>query len=130
VPTILVSPYVPRGTVFRAPAGATYDFDHTSFIATILGWAGVDAGSAGLGQRVVVAPTFDGVLTDTPILDTPTFTVPADYASQGGGLGPHHLPFGHAGISIDEFRKAGDESADVDEFESRLAALAARPTST
>jgi phospholipase C len=127
VPTILVSPYVDRGTVFRAPAGSAYDFDHTSFIATILGWAGVDRTLAGLGQRVAVAaPTFEGVLTDSPILDTPSFTVPADYAGQGGGLGPHLLGVGHAGISIDEFRRASEDSVDVDEFQSRLAALADR----
>ena len=56
VPTILVSPYVAPGTVFRAPAGSAYDFDHTSFIATILSWAGVDPTTAGLGARVAVAP--------------------------------------------------------------------------
>ncbi len=68
VPTILVSPYTytrvttnhvtSTGTVFRAPVGSDCDFDHASFIATMLKWAGVEPSSADLGDRVAVAPTF------------------------------------------------------------------------
>lgn len=64
VPTILVSPFVEAGTVFRAPDGSAHPFDHTSLLKTLLMWAGVDPGSAGMGARMPVAPTFEGVLAD------------------------------------------------------------------
>jgi phospholipase C len=63
VPTIFVSPFVPSGTVFRAPEGSTYPFDHTSFIATILKWAGVTPTAAAQGKRVFSAPTFEGLFS-------------------------------------------------------------------
>jgi phospholipase C len=71
VPTILMSPYVAPYTVFRAPAGSTYPFDHTSLIKTLLGWAGADIGTAGFFNRMPQAPTFDGVLhrNDTAAAD-------------------------------------------------------------
>lgn len=61
VPTLLVSPFVRPSTVFRAPGGP-FPFDHTSFIKTLLLWAGVDPGAVDLGGRVPRAPTFEGVL--------------------------------------------------------------------
>ncbi|HVV87622.1 MAG TPA: alkaline phosphatase family protein [Kofleriaceae bacterium] len=67
VPTLLISPYVAQGTVFREPTGSAHPYDHTSFIRTVLEWAGVDPASAGLGNRVPVAPRFDGVLSPTPV---------------------------------------------------------------
>jgi phospholipase C len=75
VPTILVSPYVQGGTVFRAPAGSNYPFDHTSFIKTFLKWADVDPASANLGKRMPAAPTFEGVLSNT-IVNEETFAMP------------------------------------------------------
>lgn len=69
VPTIFASPYIARNTVFRAPPGSQYPFDHTSFIKTLLLWAGVDPNSStlGLGARMPKAPTFDWVLSKTPV---------------------------------------------------------------
>ncbi len=64
VPTILVSPFVEAGTVFRAPDASAHPFDHTSLLKTLLMWAGVDPASAGMGARMPVAPTFEGVLAD------------------------------------------------------------------
>lgn len=69
VPTILISPYIPAGTVFRAPAGSQYPFDHTSFIKTFLLWAGVDPNSATLGKRMPQAPTFEGVFSSSIVND-------------------------------------------------------------
>lgn len=63
VPTILMSPYIAPYTVFRAPAGSTYPFDHTSLIKTLLGWAGADINTAGFFNRMPQAPTFEGVLS-------------------------------------------------------------------
>ncbi len=66
VPTILISPFVKASTVFREPEGSAnpngLPFDHTSFIKTLLLWAGLDPETAGLGLRVPLAPTFDHVL--------------------------------------------------------------------
>jgi phospholipase C len=87
VPTLLVSPWIPAGTVFRAPTGSTHPFDHTSLIATILKWKGVDPKQAALGERVASAPTFEDALGGEPRSDIPTFVVPDGYADQGGGAG-------------------------------------------
>lgn len=67
VPTLLISPYVAPGTVFREPTGSAQPYDHTSFIKTMLLWAGVDPTTAGLGNRVIAAPSFDGVLSSTVV---------------------------------------------------------------
>jgi phospholipase C len=73
VPTLLISPYVYPSTVFRAP-GSKPPYDHTSIIATLLRWKGIDPATAGMWDRVAVAPTFDGVLSKTivnPGVDLP-----------------------------------------------------------
>lgn len=65
VPTLMISPWVDEGVVFRSPTATP--FDHTSLIATILTWKGIDPKTAGMGERVAQAPTFESVLTrDTP----------------------------------------------------------------
>ncbi|MDH5411618.1 MAG: hypothetical protein OEY16_09540, partial [Alphaproteobacteria bacterium] len=69
VPTILISPFVNPSTVFRAPESSPYPFDHTSFIKTILLWAGVDLGSVNFGKRMPAAPTFEGVISDGIVND-------------------------------------------------------------
>jgi phospholipase C len=58
VPAVIVSPLIPAGTVFRAPAGSP-PYDHTSIIATLrarfnLGW---------LGKRDAIAPHLGPILT-------------------------------------------------------------------
>jgi phospholipase C len=74
IPTILISPFVRPGTVFRAKEDSKHDFDHTSFIATILNWAGVPLSEvAAQSQRVIGAPTFEGVFTDN-VVNTGTIT--------------------------------------------------------
>jgi phospholipase C len=62
VPTLLISPYVPAGTVFRAPFTSPQPYDHTSILATLLRWQGINPATAGLYDRVAAAPTFEGVL--------------------------------------------------------------------
>jgi phospholipase C len=95
VPTLLVSPYVVPGTVFRAPTSSTVPFDHASVIKTILAWAGTSQEFIdSMGHRVHDAPLFNHALTDEPHLDNrPTFTVPPDYPDQGGPLGQHGWGF-------------------------------------
>ena len=77
VPTILVSPYVQPGTVFRPDSDSKYPFDHTSFIKTLLRWAGVDLSKVNLGKRMPHAPTFEACFTDQPL----NAGLPADFAA-------------------------------------------------
>jgi phospholipase C len=122
VPTILVSPYVQPGTVFRAPAESTCDFDHTSFIATILLWAGLDPATAGLGRRVANAPTFEGVLGNMWYDNSPKLPVPRWYKDYGGPKGKHNIPFDIDGLDIQTFRTVLDASTSASEFLERLRA--------
>lgn len=78
VPTIVVSPWVQAGTVFRSPSATPYD--HTSAIATALKFLGLSKETGLFGARTAAAPTFDGVLTlatprtdaaDLPFMDRP-----------------------------------------------------------
>ncbi len=65
VPTLLISPRIQAGTVFRATdtiAPGNVPFDHTSFLKTILGWQGIDVTNGVLGARAVQAPDFSPVL--------------------------------------------------------------------
>jgi len=120
VPTILVTPYVTPGTVFRAPAGSTHDFDHTSVIATLLKWAGLDPAAAQLGARVAVAPTIESVLTAEAHLETNHIDVPDDYEGQGGGLGLHFglelADLDPVGLSVEMWRHISDKCTDVSDF--------------
>jgi phospholipase C len=82
VPCILVSPFIPPGgMVFRSP-DAGKDFDHTSFIATLLKWVGIDPASADMGARVASAPTFEGVFSAIARTDVPRFDVPESYLAE------------------------------------------------
>jgi phospholipase C len=68
VPAVIVSPWIPKGTVLRAPADGP-PFDHTSIIATLRARFGI----AALGNRDAVAPSVGSVLalaeprTDDPL---------------------------------------------------------------
>jgi phospholipase C len=107
VPTILVSPFIEPGTVFRAPSSSRYDFDHTSFIKTILQWAGTDPEFiASMGNRVANAPTFDAVLSDMRFPNTPTFSLPPRYAEESALKGPYRLPFDADKLTIQDFKAA------------------------
>lgn len=93
VPTLLISPFVKPSTVFRAPNGSTYPFDHTSFIKTLLRWAGVDPAQANLGRRMPQAPSFEAVLerehVNTTTLSAPALraAAPADELAAPAGAG-------------------------------------------
>src|SRR5271165_3566201 len=66
VPTILVSPLVEKSTVFRSTTSVP--FDHTSIIATILKWRGLE--NKDFGERTKQAPTFDNIVSlSTPRTD-------------------------------------------------------------
>ena len=126
VPTILASPYVRPGTVFRSPT-PDYDYDHTSFIATVLRWAGIDPKQADLGLRVATAPSFDGVIGTTRYPGPAPIVVPAEYRTQGGKKGPHNIPFEIDGLDVRTFHTLVEAARDADDFVERLRAFAKRP---
>jgi len=72
VPTVVVSPYVAPGTVFRSPLDQPYD--HTAIIKTLCRRFGV---AAALTARDAGAPDLGGVLT----LDAPSNDGPASLAA-------------------------------------------------
>lgn len=61
VPTILVSPYIDAGTVFRSATNTPYD--HTSILATLKKWLQIPSSAMLSSARIASAPTFDTVLT-------------------------------------------------------------------
>lgn len=134
VPTLLISPLIASGTVFRAPTGSANDFDHTSFLATLCKWAGVDPSSALLGARTAIAPTFEGVVGTTVRTDKPSFTVPSDYAQQGGGTGAFIgiNPEAHSNqqINVHDVREAIDSSRSPEIFKRKLEDLMRGNTGT
>jgi len=89
VPTVLISPLIPAGTVYRVPAGGT-PFDHTSVLKTIeLRW-----GLSPLTARDAAAVDVGGVLTlATPRTDDPLsgVVVPASGAVTPSAGRPSHL---------------------------------------
>jgi phospholipase C len=95
VPAVVVSPMIPAGTVFRAPAGSP-PYDHTSIIATLR--ARFELGS--LGKRDAVAPHLGPILSlaeprgDDP-LEGVTVPTAADPALQAGSA-----PIGEAPSSF------------------------------
>lgn len=68
VPTLLISPLISAGTVFRSPEGPDgTQFDHTSLVRTLLGWRGIDVSGGVMGARAAVAPDFSGVLSSSVV---------------------------------------------------------------
>jgi phospholipase C len=94
VPTVLVSPLIEPGTIFRAPAGGA-PFDHTSVLRTVeLRW-----GLPSLTARDAAAPAVGAALTlAVPRADDPLAGVTVPVSGQAGpsaGL-PSHLLKVHA----------------------------------
>lgn len=86
VPTIVVSPLVEEGAVFRSPEDRP--FSATSLLSTVLEWQGIPRSRWGLGDRVQDSPVFANVFTrDTPRTDKPAFTPPYDKTYPPGTSG-------------------------------------------
>ena len=94
VPTVLVSPLIEAGTVFRAPAGAA-PFDHTSVLRTVeVRW-----GLPSLTARDAAAPDIGAVLTlASPRADDPLAGVTVPVSGEAGPSAdlPSHLLKVHA----------------------------------
>ena len=86
IPTLLISPWVTPGTIFRAgyyPEVAdkrSLPFDHTSVLATLCKWKGIPYQDKArypdyyLGDRTASAPTFENVITNVNNRLTPKLT--------------------------------------------------------
>lgn len=103
VPTIMASPWIDSGTVFRSLTDVPYD--HTSMIATVLEWFGVPREKWELGERVANAPTFDNVLTRTEArADVPEVNVSAETAKEDSASAPimdlHYLLVPKAAVKL------------------------------
>jgi phospholipase C len=89
VPTVLISPLIPAGVVFRVPATGT-PLDHTSILKTVeLRWS-----LPNLTARDAAAPDFSAVLTlSTPRTDDPLagVTVPTASSQALDVTAPSHL---------------------------------------
>jgi phospholipase C len=79
IPTILISPYIEAGTVFRSPTFGTpaeVPYDHTSILATVQEWLQIPKEKRLASERVRNAPTFANVLTRaTARTDVPPIAV-------------------------------------------------------
>lgn len=81
VPTVLISPWIQAGTVFRSPT--TTPYDHTSLLATLRDWLAIPEDKMLSSARIAGAPTFEHVLTlqqartDLPIIPPPAVEVKA-----------------------------------------------------
>jgi len=94
VPTVLVSPWIEKGTLFRVPGNGT-PFDHTSILKTVEVLWNVPP----LTARDAAAPDISAVFTSTqPRTDNPLtgVTVPTSGTTFPGGDGPSHLQMIHA----------------------------------
>ena len=73
VPTILVSPWIQAGTVFRSTTNVPYD--HTSILATLRDWLSIPDQLMLSSKRIAAAPTFGNVLNLSQVRqDKPAIT--------------------------------------------------------
>ncbi len=88
VPTVVISPLIEAGTVFRSPTGVP--FDHTSILATLRNWLAIPDSAMLPSQRIKAAPTLEFLITR----DQPRDTLPtvAPLAHPLAMLGVANLP--------------------------------------
>ncbi|PHM30484.1 alkaline phosphatase family protein [Xenorhabdus innexi] len=60
IPTVLISPWIENGTVFRSTQEGS-QYDATSFLSTLLQWQGIPASNWWLGDRIRAAASFESV---------------------------------------------------------------------
>src|SRR5271163_3072382 len=125
VPAVIVSPLIPAGTTFRAPAGSP-PYDHTSIIATLR--ARFNLGP--LGKRDAIAPHLGAVLTlSVPRRDDPLAGVTPPTAADPV-LQPGSAPIGEAPSSFLEAKAIAAANLPVpsDPIENPEQTVAALPT--
>lgn len=76
VPTVVISPLIPRGLVFRSDTSVPYD--HTSILATLRDWLQIPPELMLPSQRIATAPTLAQLVSLTePRTQQPATTPPA-----------------------------------------------------
>jgi phospholipase C len=76
LPTVVVSPWIAAGTVFRSNTGVPYD--HTSILATLRDWLPIPDSEMLPSGRIAAAPTLAQLVTlSQPRTDIPTILAPA-----------------------------------------------------
>ena len=76
VPTVVISPYIAPGTVFRS--NSTVPYDHTSILATLRDWLAIGEDVMLPSARIAAAPTLEHLLTlSAPRTDLPTLAAPS-----------------------------------------------------
>jgi phospholipase C len=100
VPTVLVSPLIPAGTVFRVPTGGT-PFDHTSILKTVETRWGLSPLTA---RDAAALDVGDALSLTTPRTDDPLtgVTVPASRGTNPAAGRPSHLQQVQAELTMRE----------------------------
>jgi phospholipase C len=114
IPAILISPWIPAGSVFRAPASGA-PIDHTSVLATLEEKYGIEP----LTERDKAAPHLGGALsldkvrTDDPMagVKAPQYTPPTEPA---GADRPGHIQTMHRGY-LDQMHASKGSSMTVND---------------
>jgi phospholipase C len=123
VPTVLISPLIAEGTVYRAPAGST-PLDHTSVLKTVEQRWNLPA----LTARDAAAPGFGDVLTlTTPRTDDALagVTVPVSSTPNPAASEPSHLQEVQADLISRRFPAGQHDDANALQTENTNAAYAA-----
>jgi phospholipase C len=127
VPAVIVSPLIPAGTVFRAPAGSP-PYDHTSIIATLRARFNLGA----LGKRDAIAPHLGPVLTlseprrDDPLKGVTPPTAP-DPHQQAGAAQISDVPSSFLQAKAIAAAKLPVPSEPIENPEQTVAALSTAP---
>lgn len=121
VPTILVSPWIQAGTVFRSDSSTPYD--HTSMLATLRDWLQVPADKMLTSARIAAAPTLAHVLTlsearsDLPVIPPPAGEVKATETFRP----PNHIQ--QSLVSAYAVQQKEDPQATLDKMKTRQDAI-------
>jgi phospholipase C len=87
VPTVVISPLIEAGTVFRSPRSVP--FDHTSILATLRDWLQISDVTMLPSERIKAAPTLEFLLTrDRPREDLPEVAPVSDAVSRRTAVAP------------------------------------------
>jgi phospholipase C len=91
VPTVVISPWITAGTVFRSDTSVPYD--HTAILATLRDWLTIPDSAMLPSGRIAAAPTLGQLLTRTePRTDVPTISAPtAAFAATPATAVPNDL---------------------------------------
>jgi len=132
VPTLLITPWVAPGTVFRGPwypgASNALPFDHTSMLATLMKWQGIPysqpADRGFLRLRTAVAPTFESAIINQKNASWPQVS-PYDCSIFSEMLGQTSMPRTALPIAV---KRITNLPHDEPEFQQIVAGIEANVT--